>query len=432
MIQVLQKGYTLGDRVLRPARVVISAGERWLRRLYESARRREERVARRAQEGVPQARPRGAPRPESRQRGALQGGAVGVRRALRPGEAQAVRRDRVDERPRRRRPGRHDVRLRRLRPRRHLRRALQPRPRGQPQPQRGQRGNDVEVEVRVSFEDALRGAEVTVPVQLELACHTCHGTGAAPGTAPVALPAVQGHRRRRDVTGPVRAAAAVPALPRDGLDRRDAVPDVPRRRSRAADEALQGARSPPASKDGTRIKLKGKGEAGYGGAPAGDLFVTVRVEPSKIYERRGDDLIVQVPVSFATAALGGTVEVPTPDGPVSLKVPAGTEDGKLLRIKGRGAPRAQGHGPRRRARADQDRGAEEGLEEAARAARAAAAGGRDDRRGSPSLHDQRRGRARRDASADAAHLRAARPRAPAAHGRQHAALLRRRRRAACA
>ena len=97
-------------------------------------------------------------------------------------------------------------------------------------------------------------------------------------------------------------------------------------------------------KDGTRIKLRGKGEAGHGGAQAGDLFVVTRVEPSKIYERRGDDLIVQVPVSFPTAALGGNVEVPTPDGPVSLKVPAGSEDGKLLRIKGRGAPRLNGSG----------------------------------------------------------------------------------------
>jgi molecular chaperone DnaJ len=103
-------------------------------------------------------------------------------------------------------------------------------------------------------------------------------------------------------------------------------------------------RVPAGAKDGTRIKLRGKGEAGYGGAAAGDLFVVTRVEPSKIYERRGDDLVVQVPISFATAALGGTVEVPTPGGAVSLKVPGGTEDGKLLRIKGRGAPRLKGSG----------------------------------------------------------------------------------------
>jgi len=101
---------------------------------------------------------------------------------------------------------------------------------------------------------------------------------------------------------------------------------------------------PAGAKDGTRIRLRGKGEAGFGGAPAGDLYVVSRVEDSKVYERRGDDLVVNVPVHYSTAALGGSVEVPTPDGTVSLKVPSGTEDGKLLRIKGRGVPHVKGGG----------------------------------------------------------------------------------------
>ena len=101
---------------------------------------------------------------------------------------------------------------------------------------------------------------------------------------------------------------------------------------------------PAGVKDGTRIRVKGRGQAGSRGGPAGDLYVVSRVAPSRLYTRKGDDLVINVPVTFAEAALGAQVEVPTLDGRVKLRVPAGSPDGRSLRIGGQGAPRLKGGG----------------------------------------------------------------------------------------
>ena len=205
------------------------------------------------------------------------------------------------------------------------------------------RGADVEADVHLSFEDSLRGAEAKVPVELATACRECGGTGAQPGTAPVICPECNGRGVKAESQGLFALSTPCPRCRGNGTVIEE---PCPRCHGSGRERRIKTytVKIKPGVKDGTKIRLKGKGEAGVNGGPAGDLIVLTRVAPSPVYERRGDDLIVQVPVSYATAALGGSVEVPTPDGPVSLKIPAGSEDGKLLRIKGRGAPRLNGSG----------------------------------------------------------------------------------------
>ena len=212
--------------------------------------------------------------------------------------------------------------------------------RGRPQPVRGA---DVETEVRLSFEDSLRGAEAKVPVELTVACSECGGTGAQPGTAPVICPECNGRGVTAESQGLFALSQPCPRCRGNGT-----VIEKPCAKCKGSGRERRRrtytVKIKPGVKDGTKIRLKGKGEVGQNGGPSGDLIVLTRVEASPTYERRGDDLIVQVPISFPTAALGGKVEVPTPEGAVSLKIPAGSEDGKLLRIKGRGAPRLNGKG----------------------------------------------------------------------------------------
>ena len=212
----------------------------------------------------------------------------------------------------------------------------------QPQP-RGQRGNDVEVQVSLSFEDALNGAEVKIPVRLELACHTCHGSGAKPGTAPIICPVCHGRGVVAESQGFFAISQPCPRCRGNGTIIEEPCPTC-KGSGRERRTKRYTVKIPAGVKDGSRIRLKGKGEAGYGGAPAGDLYVVTRVEPSKVFTRKGDDLYVDVPVPFADAALGTKAEVPTPDGEVSVKIPSGSEDGKLLRVKGKGAPRLKGSG----------------------------------------------------------------------------------------
>ena len=208
---------------------------------------------------------------------------------------------------------------------------------------RGMRGADVEATVNLSFDDSLKGISVQVPVELDVACSQCNGSGARPGTAPRICPECNGRGVRAEDQGFFALSQPCPRCRGNGTVIEDPCPQC-RGTGRERRTKRYTVKIPAGAKDGTRIRLKGKGEAGIGGAPAGDLFVVTRVAKSAIYTRRGSDLLVEVPVSYPDAALGTTVQVPTPEGAVSLKVPAGSEDGKLLRIRGRGAPKLSGGG----------------------------------------------------------------------------------------
>ena len=214
--------------------------------------------------------------------------------------------------------------------------------RGGAQP-RGQRGNDVEVPVNLSFEDSLAGVETKIPVALELACHRCHGSGAKPGTAPKVCPQCGGRGVVAESQGFFALQHPCPRCRGNGSIVEEPCPNC-RGAGRERRTKRYTVKIPAGVKNGSRIRLKGKGEAGWGGGPAGDLYVVVHVEPSKIFHRRGDDLVVDVHVPFVDAALGTTASVPTPDGQVSVKIPAGSEDGKLLRVRGKGAPHLKGGG----------------------------------------------------------------------------------------
>jgi molecular chaperone DnaJ len=210
-----------------------------------------------------------------------------------------------------------------------------------PQPERGA---DIEVPVNLSFEDSLRGLETKIPVEVTTACRECGGTGAEPGTTPVICPECNGRGVISESQGLFALSQPCPRCRGNGT-----VIEKPCHKCKGTGTERRtrrySVRIPAGVKDGTRIRVKGKGEVGRAGGPLGDLFVVTRVQPSKLFERRGSDLVIDVPVTYAEAALGATVEVPTPyGGRVSLKVPPGTQDGRQLRIRGQGAPKLKGDG----------------------------------------------------------------------------------------
>jgi len=197
------------------------------------------------------------------------------------------------------------------------------------------RGADLGYELRLDLEDAVAGDSVTIEVPTQVSCDTCKGSGAKEGSEPVKCSTCAGAGQVRMQQGFFSIQQTCPACKGAGTIIADPCADC-RGRGRIHKTRKLSVKVPAGVDDGDRIRLSGEGEAGRNGGPAGDLYVEIRLTPHKIFQREGADLSCEVPISFATATLGGEVELPTIDGHVSLKVPAETQSGKVFRLRGKG------------------------------------------------------------------------------------------------
>lgn len=201
------------------------------------------------------------------------------------------------------------------------------------------RGADLETTLHLSFMDAVHGITTTVNVTSEVTCHTCHGNGAAPGTAPTVCPVCGGRGVVNDNQGLFSFSQPCQACSGTGFKIEHACPTCHGAGVEYAARQVK-VRIPPGVQDGQRIRVKGRGAAGRNGGPAGNLFVVVHVDAHPVFGRKGRDLTVTAPVTYPEATLGTTITVPTLDKPVTLKVPGGTPSGRTLRVRGRGVPAA--------------------------------------------------------------------------------------------
>jgi molecular chaperone DnaJ len=214
---------------------------------------------------------------------------------------------------------------------------------GRAQPQQV-RGRDLETEVALSFDQAVNGAQVQVTVPKAERCPTCHGSGAKPGTSPVTCPRCEGRGIDAQSQGFFSISQPCPQCGGQGQIIEDPCPTCGG--SGLTQQTKRYKVNIPAGvKNGARIRLAGKGEAGQRGGPPGDLFVVTRVAASPVFKRLdGGNLEVTVPITVAEALRGATIEVPTLEGTKKIKVKAGTRHGSIQRLKGEGAPKTKGRG----------------------------------------------------------------------------------------
>lgn len=210
--------------------------------------------------------------------------------------------------------------------------------------QQQRRGADLRFDMHVTLDEAFHGKSSEIEIEVSTSCDTCDGSGATPGTAERTCNLCHGHGTVRAKQGLFVVERPCPTCGGRGQVIEDPCGDC-RGEGRVDKIQKLAVEIPPGVDTGTRIRLSGKGEAGQRGAPSGDLYIFVHVKPHTLFEREGTTLATRVPVSFTTAALGGSVDIPDLDGSTnSVDIPAGIQSGKQLRVRGAGMPVLQGRG----------------------------------------------------------------------------------------
>ena len=207
--------------------------------------------------------------------------------------------------------------------------------------QRAQRGQDLGYELSLSLEDAVRGKTVEIDIPTWVQCNTCEGNGAKKGSKPVTCSTCNGVGQVQMRHGFIAMQQPCPDCRGQGKVIKDPCTDC-HGQGRVKKTKHLSVKIPAGVDTGDRVRLSGEGEAGAHGAPAGDLFVQVNVERHPIFERDANDLYCEVPLDFTIAALGGDINVPTLDGEVNLKIPAGTQSNAKFRLRGKGVKGLRG------------------------------------------------------------------------------------------
>jgi molecular chaperone DnaJ len=206
-----------------------------------------------------------------------------------------------------------------------------------------ERGRDLETEVHISFDQAMEGAQIPVSVPLSAPCPTCHGSGAKPGTQPTICSRCQGRGVEAESQGLFSISQPCRQCGGTGTEIKDPCPTC-NGSGRTRQVKRYRVNIPAGVREGSRVRLAGKGEAGPRGGAPGDLYVVTHVTDSPIFTRKGDNLEVEVPITIPEAIRGATIEVPTLAGTKRIRVPSGTQHGTVQRLRGEGPPKLGGRG----------------------------------------------------------------------------------------